>query len=255
MTRIGRPVQAVFASGMIALGILGLCFGDFALVWQPVPSAVPGREALAYISAALMLLCGVGLLRRHTAEWSARILVFYLLAWVALLKIPPVFAAPLTESNWLGLGEIAVLFAGGWALFAELMGARRGSNLNFATGENGMCAAKYLFAVALLPVGLSHIVYVEQTAALVPAWLPYRVGWAYLTGAGHIAAGLGVLLSIYPRRAALMEAAMLTTFTALVWIPAVVAAPAARLPWTGLVISWAISAGAWTVAASIDVQQ
>ena len=238
MTRIGRPVQAVFASGMIALGILGLCFHDFALVWQPVPPTVPARETLAYAAATLMLLCGVGLLLRRTAEWSARILFFYLLLWVALLKIPRVFAAPLTESNWLGLGEIAVLFAGGWALFAELDGcAPRGSKLNFATGESGMLCAKYLFAVALLPIGLSHIVYVEQTAAFVPAWLPFRIGWAYLTGAGHIAAGLGVLLSIYPRRAAAMEAAMLTTFTVLVWIPAVIAAPTAQMPWTALVIS------------------
>jgi hypothetical protein len=72
-----------------------------------------------------------------------------------------------------------------------------------------------------------------------------------LTGAGQIAAGLGVLFSILPRVAAAAEAAMVTLFTLLVWVPAVVAAPTARLPWTALLISWAIAAAAWVVAGSM----
>jgi uncharacterized membrane protein YphA (DoxX/SURF4 family) len=85
----------------------------------------------------------------------------------------------------------------------------------------------------------------------VPSWLPFRSGWAYLTGAGHTAAGLGVLLSIYPRLAAHMEAAMLAIFTVLVWVPAVVTAPATRFNWEEFAISWAIAAGAWVVARTI----
>jgi uncharacterized membrane protein len=112
--------------------------------------------------------------------------------------------------------------------------------------------ARYVFAVSLLPIGLSHIVYVKETAALVPAWLPSRVGWAYLTGAGQMACGLGVLLSVLPRTAAFTEAAMLSLFTLLVWVPAIVATPKARLPWTAFFISWAIAAAAWVVASNLE---
>ncbi len=108
-----------------------------------------------------------------------------------------------------------------------------------------------LFAVSLLPVGLSHLVYVKQTAELVPAWLPYRVGWAYLTGAGQIACGLGVLFSILPRVAARAEAAMISLFTLLVWGPAILAAPKTRRPWTAFFISWAIASAAWVIAQNI----
>jgi uncharacterized membrane protein len=45
--------------------------------------------------------------------------------------------------------------------------------------------------LALIPLGLSHFVYVKLTAPLVPGWLPYHTGWAYLTGAAHLAAALG----------------------------------------------------------------
>jgi uncharacterized membrane protein len=251
MDRYQQTARLVFALGMVGLGILGLTYGDFALQWQLVPAWVPWREGLAYATGVIMLAGGVGLLFGRTAALAARILFSYLLAWWLLLKVPRVVAAPLIAQSWLGCGEIAVLLAGGWVLFARLAALRDGTRLNFAVGERGTRIAKVLFAVALPAIGLSHFVYARQTAALVPAWLPARIGWAYLTGAGHVAAGIGVLFSIYPRLAATMEAGMLSAFTILVWIPAIVAAPTTRLPWTAFVISWAITAGAFVVASSI----
>jgi uncharacterized membrane protein len=121
----------------------------------------------------------------------------------------------------------------------------------FTTGERGIRIAQILFAVSLIPVGLSHLVYVKATTDLVPAWLPWRMGWAYLTGIGHMAAGAGVLFSICPKIAAIAEAAMLSLITLLVWVPAILAAPKARLPWTAFFISWIITAAAWLVANSI----
>ena len=250
MTRAQQPALTLFAVGMIGLGILALIYGDFALVWQPVAEWIPGRTILAYASGVIMLIGGVGLLFRATASWAAGLLFPYLFVWM-LLKVPALVAAPQMEAVWLGFGELAVLFSGGWILFAKLVVLREGSPLKFLTGENAVRAARILFAVSLLPIGLSHIVYVKDTAGMVPAWLPYRVGWAYLTGAGHMASGLGVLFSVLPRMAAMAEAGMLSAFTILVWIPAIVAAPRTRLPWTAFFISWAITAAAWVVAQNI----
>jgi len=249
-----QPALTLFAIGMIGLGILALIYGDFALVWQPVAPWIPGRTILAYGSGLLMLLGGIGLLFRSTAAWSARILFLYLIVWL-LLKVPALFVAPGMEAVWLGLGEIAVLLSGGWVLFAQLAALPEGTPLKFATGENGIRLARILFAVSLIPIGLSHIVYVKQTADFVPAWLPYRVGWAYLTGAGQIASGLGVLFSIFPRVAAWAEAGMISLFTLLVWGPAILAAPRTRLPWTAFFISWAIASAAWVVAQNIATKQ
>lgn len=115
-----------------------------------------------------------------------------------------------------------------------------------------MWFAKNLFAISIIPIGLSHIIYVKQTADFVPAWLPYREGWAYLTGAGQIASGLGILFSILPKIAAWAEAMQISLYTLLVWVPAIAAAPKTRLPWTAFFISWAIGAGAWVTAQSIS---
>ena len=136
-------------------------------------------------------------------------------------------------------------------LFARLAELPDGSALAFLTTEKSVWVAQKFLAVWLIPIGLSHIFYVQPTVELVPAWLPYREGWAYLTGAGHIAAGLGILFSIFPRVAAYAEAAMIGVFTVLVWVPKIVATPKARLPWTAFFISWVIAAAAWVVAQNL----
>jgi uncharacterized membrane protein len=236
-----RLAQTAFATGMIGLGIFGLINGDFAAMWQFVPATVPGRQVLAYACATLMLVCGIGLLSKRTEAIAARVLFLYWALLVLLLKVPVVVKHPLVEVAWQAMAEIVVVFAGAWVLHAADTRALR--------------IAQLVFGLALIPLGLAHFVYLNQTAPLVPAWLPYHTGWAYFTGAAQIAAGAGVLLGIYPRLAASLEAAMLSAFTALVWIPAIVAAPASRSSWSEITISWAVSAGAWVVAASIPRKQ
>jgi uncharacterized membrane protein len=249
-----QPAVTLFAIGMIGLGILALIYGDFAMVWQPVAPWIPARTALAYGSGLLMLVCGSGLLFRATAAWSVRILFPYLIVW-ALLKVPAMVVAPQIEGVWLGFGELALLLSGGWVLFARFSALPPGSALEFATGGSGVRIARYLFAVWLIPIGLSHFFYVKETVDLIPAWIPFRFSWAYLTGAGHIAAGLGVLFSVIPRLAAMAEAGMLTIITLLVWVPAVFAAPRTRMPWTAFWISSAITAAVWVVAQEIWQQK
>lgn len=253
MTRSQQPALTAFAIGLVGLGVLALIYGDFAMVWQPVAAWVPGRTALAYASGVIMLVGGVGLLFRATAAWAARILFPYLLIWMCL-KLPALFVAPGMEAVWLGFGELAALFAGGWFLFARLAEVPEGSPLAFLTSEKTLRFVKMFYGVWLIPIGLSHIIYLKETVGLVPAWLPYRQGWACLTGIGHIAAGLGVLFSVLPRVAAFAEAAMIGVFTILVWAPAIAASPKTRLPWTAFFISWAIASAAWVVAQNIAKQ-
>jgi uncharacterized membrane protein len=250
MTRSQQPALILFAVGMIGLGVLALVYGDFALVWQPVAAWVPGRTALAYLSGLIMLVGGVGLLFGATVRWSVRLLFPYLIVW-ALLKVPALVVAPQIEGVWLGFGELAVLLAGGWTLFARLAELPEGSALSFAAGDRGVWIAQIFFAVWVFPIGLAHVMYVKETAALVPAWLGFRTGWAYVTGVGQIACSLGVLFSVLPRVAAATEAGMISLFALLVWLPAVLAAPKSRFAWTAFLISWAIAAGAWVVAQNI----
>src|SRR4030095_10976632 len=142
-----------------------------------------------------------------------------------------------------------VLVAGGWTLLISL-GASDDTSTNPVVSEDSVRVARFLFAASLPLIGLSHFVYIQMTAAMVPTWLPDRVALAYLTGVAHMAAGVGLLLAVLPRLAAILEATMLSLFTLLVWVPRVVAAPTSRAEWTAMLVSGALTGGAWVVACS-----
>ncbi|MEP6633106.1 MAG: hypothetical protein ABJA62_02765 [Luteimonas sp.] len=240
--------HALLAAVMIALGIRGLVYGDFASVWQRIPiENLPGQTFFAYACALIELLAGIGLLIRRTSALASCALFVFLVLWVVLLKVPPVVAMPQMEATWLGVGEISVILAGGWTVFAMHAGAKAKRHLGFAVGMRGVRWARLLFALALPMIGLAHFVYAKQTADFMPKWMPAPYFWVYLTGSGSIAASLGVLFAFYPRLAATLEAAMLSIITILVWLPGLIAAPS-NGAWTPFLMSTAIACGAWAVA-------
>lgn len=236
----------VLAAMMIGFGVLGLVYGDFAPVWQRIPlDNLPYRAVLAYVWAILELLAGAGLLlpAKTINSLAAGLLVVLCVLWAILSRLPAVVGAPQVEANWLGLGENTVLVAGACIVLMGFADRPR---------PGVMRAARILFALALLPIGLSHFVYLKETVGFIPTWLPVRPYWAYLTGVGDIAAGLALLFNILPRLAAIMVTAMLGIITVLVWTP---------VPWpdpkdlhmrlAAVLISTAITAGAWIVADSL----
>jgi uncharacterized membrane protein len=244
-----QPALALCALGLLGLGILALVYGDFALVWQPVAPWFPGRTALAYITGALEVVTAPGLLFRATSRWAVRILLPGVVLW-QLLKVPDLLAGPSHESVYLSYGETAILLAGAWTLFARLADLAPGSPFAFLTIARSLRLARLYLGLWIIPIGLSHIVYSDATVHLIPMWIPNRLFFAWLTGLGQIASGLGLVFNVLPRVAAYAEAAQLWIYTLLIWIPAVVFGPnadvqavfgassGARMPWTALLVTW-----------------
>jgi uncharacterized membrane protein len=241
-----------FAATMAALGILGFVYGDFAMVWQEVPNWVPGRELLAYVCAAIMFFCGVGLMLPRMARLASGVLLIYLVLWLLLLRVPKVLVAPGVVVSWSSCGETAICVAAGWVLFAALFGSHDSGTARFVTGDRGIRGARLLYGLALIPCGLAHFAYAKETADFIPeAWIPWHLGWAYLTGAAFLAAAIAILIKTrLAALAATLSAVMMGVFTLMVWIPRVWSAPHERFQWTGLLISSALAAGGWVVADS-----
>jgi uncharacterized membrane protein len=258
MERGQRAALYAFCVGMIALGVLGTVYQDFAFDWQPVPAFHPGRELLAVVCGLLMIGLGIGLLLRATQAVVARALLPFLLAWLCL-KIPTVLAAPQIEGVWIGFGEVGMLLGGGWVLFACLSELEESRVLGRLAGQRGIWIAQIIFGLAVIPVGLGHLFYVDITTSLVPSWLPFRVGLAYLTGIAQIACGLAIVFSIRARLAAAIETVLVALFAFLVWgpdtwiaaVPKMAGTPhGARFPLTAFLITWMVGASAWLIRGS-----
>jgi len=250
-----QPAISLLSIGLIAMGTLSVVYRDFAYTWQPVP-AFPGRGTVAILCGLFMIAVSIALLFRSTVRIAVRALFPFLIAWFCL-KIPAIIVAGKIEGVWIGVGELGMLLAGGWVLFARLSGLEESAFFSPITGQRGVRLAQMLFGLAVIPVGLGHIFYLQITTSLVPAWMPFRTELAWATGAGQILCGLAILFSIYPRVAALLETAMLALFAFLVWgpdtwfatTPKMAGAPAGfRFPLTAFLITWVIGAAALLIA-------
>jgi len=244
-----QPGRLLFAAALIALGITGLVNGDFALVWQLVPPHLPGRTVLAYVCAAFELLFGIGLLFRHMLARTSLLLFPYMLLWVVLLEIPKVMRSPLDVGSWGGIGEIGTMLAGAWCLFAGHAGPTRA--IGFAAGTSGIRAARWLLVFTLPILGAEVIVAaLDAGDHVMQPWLrvlPHPAAWAILSGAGSIAACLGILLGIWPRLAATLEAVMVAVIGLVYWGPAL---HTGRTATTAFIITFLVAAGTWVVADS-----
>lgn len=248
MTTTLQPSRLLFAAAMIALGITGLVNGDFALVWQHVPAGVPGRTVIAYVCAVIEIVLGIGLLLPRTPAVTSRVLFPYMVLWLVLLEIQNVIHSPLDAGAWGSVGEIAIITAGAWYLFATRAGTRQSG---FATTTTEVRGARWLLVVALPMIGVEVIVdAVKAGDKIMQPWLqvlPDPMVWACFTGVCSIAACLALLFGVWPRLAATLEAFMLGLIAVAYWAPDLYTG---RTATTAFIISFLIAAGVWLVAGS-----
>jgi uncharacterized membrane protein len=249
---LGRGLLAAAAMG---LAVLSFTYRDFAPMWQSVPLWIPGRELWVSGWALLLLAAGTGLCFPRTVLPSALTIGAYHWVWAGF-STPPIFAKPLGVDAWYGFVEALTSLVGAWLLYALWRWPSPGSQIPPA-GERAVRAAQVLFGLSCLFYGGSHFTYADYTAGMVPAWLPGRLGFAYLTGLAHIAAGIGIIIGILPRLAATLEAIMLSLFGLLVWMPSLAAQPTPawatppKNQWSEIVVNLLLAASAWLVAASL----
>ena len=248
--------HALFGIAVTGLALLSLVYGNFAPIWEPLPALLPRSAIWAYGSGAVLLAAGAGLFFARTALASAITVGAYGSVW-AVARAHPVLLKPLIIGNWYGFGEALGPLLGAWILYALLRRQYDPRAVTVVTGDRALHVARVLFGAACVMYGAAHFGYATLTATMVPAWLPGRTELAYLTGAGHVAAGVGLLVGVLPRLAATLEAIMMSVFGALVWLPSFFAqpapgwAPTMQIRWSETFLTFLLAASAWIVAASL----
>jgi len=154
-----------------------------------------------------------------------------------VMHVPRMFVA-FTVDAWWAVCKTAVVLAAAWVLVVW-----------FASGK-GLRFARALCGIGLIPFGLAHFLYLQNTAPLVPAWLPAHVFWAYFTGATFIAAGAALLTGAWARLAAVLVTLQMGLFTLLIWVPVVAAGTPTAFQKGEFVVSCVLTAATWVVADS-----
>ena len=220
------------AIGLLALAALGFAYGDLLLQWQPAPRAASWRGLAALVSSTVLAVVGIGLLVPRSRRVAAGIGAAWIAVWVVALHVPATIAAKGQVGAILGIAECSAMALG----LASLVLPR----------QRRVLIA--LFGLCCMIFGLSHAVYADFTAKMVPSWVPMPLAVAWLTGAVHAIAGLCLVIGIAMPFAAAIEAAMMTSFVLLLHLPHVLAAPTNRLELTMLAIAWTLTSAAWLIA-------
>ena len=246
----------MYAIAAAGLAILMLTYHDFAPMWHTVPEGIPWRDAWVDGVGLLVLAAGVGLCFSRTALPSVMVIGAYAAVW-ALICVPPILDKPLSVGSWYGVFEALTPLLGAWILFGVLRTQSRAPETPSIERARSLRAAQVLFGVDCVVYGLAHFAYAHLTASMVPAWLPGRLALAYVTGFGHLAAGIALIVGMLPRLAATLEALMMSLFGVLVWVPTLLAripptwAPTSRYQWSEFVVTMLLAASAWLVASSL----
>lgn len=236
----------VYGLGAIALGLVGMVWGNFATFWQPVQTVgIPDHGALAYVTAACLFSAGVATQWRRSAKAGLLALaVLYFL--FALLWLPRVVGYPHIFGTWGGMLEEMAPAAAAVVGYASLLPR------DSAAATRAERFGRLAFGVCAVSFGLVHFTAVPQTADMVPGWIPPgQRFWAVATGVFHLLAGVAILSGVLDVLGSRLLTVMLALFGALVWAPRLFAQPHEHTVWAGNAFNLAVVGAAWVVADSI----
>jgi len=108
--------------------------------------------------------------------------------------------------------------------------------------------ASLAFAAPMAAFGALHIWGIDFVREIVPAYMPFRLFWAYFVGFALIAASLSIAARILVRWSGLLLALMMLLFVALLDIPGVISTPGDRFGWEFLCREFTFAAGGWLFA-------
>jgi uncharacterized membrane protein YphA (DoxX/SURF4 family) len=252
LDRIAVPEWAagryLYAATIAVFGAVWLLSGGFVSIWQPLPDVVPAPRGIAYLSGLAFLLSAAALLYPPTARYGAiaPILVFPLFVWQWTTRI---ILLPAVAGTWSGTAEEVVPIVAAMLILPTDGGSKAAPSWLLMT-------CRILFGLCAVSFGIVHFEALQQTADMVPAWLPGSGSfWAKATGIAHAVGGLALILNFKPRWAAGLLAVMYLLFDLLIWLPKLVTAPADPIVWAGNAMTVILAASALVLAGTIAANE
>ncbi len=104
------------------------------------------------------------------------------------------------------------------------------------------------FAAPLAVFGAEHLSGDAGIAAIVPAYLPFRMFWVYFVGVALVAAALSIATRILVPWSGLLFGVMMFLFVAMLHLPGALSEPGNRFGWVIVFREMSFGAGGWALA-------
>jgi hypothetical protein len=229
-----------YTAAVAGIGVIMQVFGGFLKGLLPVPVTAPLHgvlwlgTSLVFIVAAVAAMAGF---RRKPA--LVAIGVVFLLYLVGL-HLPILFSNLYNGGAWAATFEVIMLASGAFILAGVRVAAVVGH---------------YLFAASLFLFAIQHMMYFDYIVSLIPAWMPVKVGLAWLVIAGYVLCGISFLIGRGVGLAAFWLGIMFGLWVLLLHAPRAMGKWNSEPEWTSMCVALAVCGIAFFIARREAVNQ
>lgn len=198
----------MYLIGLAELAIYGFVKGDVAMTRpRPLPDALMGiNPAMAYVSGGALLLCVISFyLNRNRA--AALLIIANIIFWLV------------TTRHILNLwrdhinGFKTLWFISGALLILSTLS-------NYKQHQNKFIWINIIILlVFFVDCGVAHFQYPEFVKELIPAYIPFRLFFTYFCAVCLILGGIGLLIPVTQKLAALLSGIQVAGWFILLHIP------------------------------------
>lgn len=204
MHKLARIGRSIFATGIIALGILSIIVKDFIIGRPPAGTTGFNNPALVYFSATAVIIATLLILLQKKIRKAAFGIALLIVVFSVTRHALSGFA------DWLNTYK-ALALAGG----ALIIGSSSGK----PTKDIAVWAGRILLAIFFIAGGYAHFKFAGFVESFIPDYIPLRGFWAYFCGICLVAGGIGILIRQTVKWAALLSGIMIAGWFVLLHIP------------------------------------
>lgn len=248
LTKLPALGRVFFAVAIAAFGGQQIVIGAFVTRALPEwPAWVPGLNWWPQIFGAFFVLCAIAIIsaKPGLARRAALAVAFIIFTAALLLHVPRALADP---SMWGMLWTFAAkgFVLGGAALIVASSFPYAGSA---AMDHRFESAGRWLLGAFLAFCGYEHFHFASYVQVLVPKWIPGPMFWTYFSGAALIAAGVGLVIPLTARLAAVVTGTMIFAWVVVLHLPRAMADVHNANETTAMFEALALAGVAWLLAA------
>jgi uncharacterized membrane protein len=218
-----RFARLLFALSLTAFGVLHFVYGDFVTrVVTNWPASLPLKPLWVYLTGTLLVVTGGAVVTARKPRTFLMILAGALVFSFLLLHLPAVFRDVFIGGAWTNGGKALVLLGGCFAVAATFR-EKSGTDLPrfaFLEGRRMFAVGRIALALFMITAGVQHFRWFEFVVGLVPTWVPGGGPfWTYASAVLLIAGGLGMLIPVTTRLAALLSGVMIFLWVFMLHLP------------------------------------
>ena len=228
LSNIGR---IFYGTAIAVMGLHTIYFKDFHPYLLPANhSGIPGLVVLAYISGALLIIAGAGIVFEKKTRPISLLLGAVLLLICCFYYIPYEFIA---TSNYMHFGEwenaVKELALSSGAFVIAGCFSEKNENPLTRFLSKLIPYGTIVFSLTIISFGANHFLYAKSAADYIPSWIPNHIFWIYFAGVALLGSGIGITLNIRRRLLAVLLGTMIFIWFIILHIPKAAASPFADM--------------------------